>query len=201
MKIFIKILLFKILLILVLPIASFAQDPTSSKVSFKNIVSAKSTITENNSDSSVIVFFNIAGNISGMDADSLMVDMLNLDGVAYCKIFYNRICKMKIEKFITPESVRNILLLHNVDFDIETVETSDPQIISELSEKKLITPVSPIPIAIPSNEWIYPENFPVLIETGNPQLDEENFANAKQEWIKNNPEAFKKMTGVDHIGK
>jgi len=37
------------------------------------------------------------------------------------------------------------------------------------------------------------QDFPVYIDTGNEKQDEENYENRKQEWIKNNPERFKKI--------
>ncbi|MFA4851879.1 MAG: hypothetical protein WC599_05110, partial [Bacteroidales bacterium] len=153
-------------------------------------------------DNSVLVtFFQLVGSIDTLNSEILTAEVLKLKGVIAFKVFYNRICKIWMDSTVTAESVREKLLQQNIDFDIKTIETSDAQVISELSEKKLITPASTLPVAIPSNEWIYPDNFPDYIDTGNPQLDTENFAKAKQEWINNNPEAYKKMTGVEHLGK
>lgn len=38
-----------------------------------------------------------------------------------------------------------------------------------------------------------PDDFPRYINTGNEKQDEELYFNAKQEWIKNNPERFEKI--------
>ena len=38
-----------------------------------------------------------------------------------------------------------------------------------------------------------PEDFPVFKDTGNKKEDRKIFHEAKQEWIKNNPERFKKI--------
>jgi hypothetical protein len=38
-----------------------------------------------------------------------------------------------------------------------------------------------------------PEDFPRYIDTGNPKIDETNYHNAKQEWIRSNPDRFEKI--------
>lgn len=38
-----------------------------------------------------------------------------------------------------------------------------------------------------------PNDFPRYIETGNPKLDGENYYEAKQAWIKSNPDRFEKI--------
>lgn len=38
-----------------------------------------------------------------------------------------------------------------------------------------------------------PEDFPRYKDTGNPKLDKANYHDAKQLWIKNNPERFEKI--------
>ncbi len=38
-----------------------------------------------------------------------------------------------------------------------------------------------------------PEDFPRYIDTGNPKIDLVNYYNAKQKWIKKNPERFEKI--------
>jgi len=38
-----------------------------------------------------------------------------------------------------------------------------------------------------------PDDFPKYIDTGNPKIDKDNYYEAKQEWIKNNPERFEKI--------
>lgn len=38
-----------------------------------------------------------------------------------------------------------------------------------------------------------PADFPHYIDNGNLKLDKVNYHNAKQEWIKNNPERFEKI--------
>lgn len=38
-----------------------------------------------------------------------------------------------------------------------------------------------------------PDDFPRYQDTGNPKIDESNYHDAKQEWIKNNPARFEKI--------
>ena len=196
---YIKNLILLIFFILFSLQVSKAQDSIYSIIAFKNISIIKSNDPE--PKTLVVAFFNLSGNSETKNIDILISDINRINGVKSFKIFYNRICKIVMEPSVTAESIRQFLIDYNLDFDIESVDTSDPKIKSELIDKKRLSPVSDITMLIPPDEWIYPENFPKYIDTGNPQLDEENLANAKQEWIKNNPDAYKKMTGVYHVGK
>jgi len=38
-----------------------------------------------------------------------------------------------------------------------------------------------------------PDDFPKYIDTGNHKIDAANYYNAKQQWIRNNPEGFEKI--------
>lgn len=40
---------------------------------------------------------------------------------------------------------------------------------------------------------IIPESFPKYIDTGDPKQDEANYYEAKQKWIRENPEEFEKI--------
>lgn len=45
---------------------------------------------------------------------------------------------------------------------------------------------------ITSNE-ILPNDFPKYVNTGNPELDNQNYSKQKEKWIMEHPEAYKKM--------
>jgi hypothetical protein len=46
-------------------------------------------------------------------------------------------------------------------------------------------------------EVVLPSDFPSYVDTGNPKQDLANFHEAKQEWIKNNPENLKKIKHIN----
>lgn len=38
-----------------------------------------------------------------------------------------------------------------------------------------------------------PPDFPVFVDTGNPETDQQNYRRAKEDWIKANPERYQQM--------
>jgi hypothetical protein len=43
--------------------------------------------------------------------------------------------------------------------------------------------------------------LPILIDTGNPQLDQKNYNKAKEEWILKNPKKHQKLMNSNHVHK
>lgn len=148
------------------------------------------------------IIFTIIGIQDDIQANKIIGDFEKYDKIISCKIFYNKRCKITInkqDKEVSADKFRQILIQNNADFDIDYLKVLNKKVYSDLANKKTlyIDPYKAQPI--PAEKWVYPNNFPKFQDTGNPALDKENFAIAKQNWIEENPEAYKTMTGVEYL--
>jgi hypothetical protein len=91
------------------------------------------------------------------------------------------------------------MLMQGADFDIATMWVNNPDIEAELNQMKNRHPRTYAPVPVPSDQWVFPASFPVLINTGNPEGDKERLAQAKQDWIESHPDEYKTITGCEYM--
>lgn len=100
-----------------------------------------------------------------------------------------------------------IFMLPFLSFSQQTVnkEPINKSLSTSVAVKKQINPIAIGSQTVPNEQKIdiysdeyrnsngVPIDFPHYIDNGNPKLDKANYHDAKQEWIKNNPERFEKI--------
>jgi hypothetical protein len=144
--------------------------------------------------------FTIVGVADAKQAGSLSQKIKALEGVQSFKIFYNRRCQLTLvnDDSYNADYIRSVLLSENTDFDIDYVTPLNKPTFVQLSEKKEAHPVLDYK-ANPITEVTFPSDFPKLIDTGNKEADTKQLAKAKQEWIENNPDKYREITGMEYL--
>ncbi|NVO02280.1 MAG: hypothetical protein HXX09_06210 [Bacteroidetes bacterium] len=146
------------------------------------------------------VIFTIVGKILNFEKSTKLISLLSAtEGVISFKIFYNRRCKVELldEKKYDAQYLRSILNSEDVDYDIDYVIVNDKIIESDLLDRKELYPYNYNPA--PVENYQTPKNFPSLINTGDSEKDKILFSQAKQNWIEENPDAYKAMIGIEYL--
>ena len=132
------------------------------------------------------VYFHIKG-IQDSDMPDILLERLLSDPLIYDGRIYKTPklqdrCQLYMSHEIDAAYIRSILQEYNLDFEYTTVsrnghlETAH----AKSSSKPGATPPSPVLM----------DGFPQYKDTGNPEVDQQNYSNAKQKWIEENPEAY-----------
>lgn len=148
------------------------------------------------------VVFSIVGVRDSEHAIQIISTFESYEQVISCKIFYNRRCKMTVSKEMDSESAekcRAILQTLGVDFDPDYLLFEQKEPYLEMSQLKKQHPYDFVSNPKPSDEWVYPESFPKFSDTGNPGMDNTDYARAKQAWIEEHPEEYRQMTGIEYL--
>jgi hypothetical protein len=121
--------------------------------------------------------------------DQVLAALIIDENIINAKHFKSNLNKdrfnLEIKTSISANYIHNILVENGVDFDLTTINVNGQ---TPIMQKK-----SPEHNASSPKIEIDVEGFPKYIDTGNPVLDRENYDKKKNEWIKNNPELYKKL--------
>jgi len=143
------------------------------------------------------VVFAIVGKTGSETTKKLLELAQSSDQIISFKVFYDHRCKVVFvdNDMISADKIRKKLLELGVDYDIDYVKTLDKATNVELSQKKSEYHANYIPRPIPSNQWVYPSDFPMEEEFNDLVL----FKKAKQDWIEDHPEEYRQMTGMEYL--
>ncbi len=171
----------------------FSQAAFSQNTKFKH-----TTMVDNTKE----IVFSIVGINDDNHAKQIIKSFDEFEEIISCQIFYNKRCKLIVLNSVNTNNAdkcRKILKSNNVDFDIDYIEPLNKLTHIELSELKERNPGKYVPNPILSNQWVYPVSFPKMVDSGNAKADKAIFSKAKQTWIEQHPEEYKKMTGVEYL--
>lgn len=143
--------------------------------------------------------FGMVGELTQINFDILQKQILKVKGITKCQFFYNRRCFILYQNNFDIFELRSILLSQKLDFDHNTVVTNNNELANQFKRKTGYIKTSPKIEAKPPKNWIYPASFPKKPNTGNTEKDEQLFEKLKQQWVREHPEEYKTMTGVEYI--
>lgn len=142
--------------------------------------------------------------ILNVTSDNQVTTIINeieaLIEVTECKIFYKRRCKIIALNSLNPQQIRNIITKFNVDFDFRYFKITDEILLNNLAKFKKKYPITDyIPKPVPLKDRKFPTDYPKYINTDMPEKDKKNYKDRITEWIENNPELYKQITGVEYL--
>ncbi len=98
-------------------------------------------------------------------------------------------------------SVNELLLKYNYHQDLPEYKKAkeilelliSEKSLSEAEIKQIFNEMMLDPTPVKKQYYVRFHDLPVYINSGNPEIDKENYKNAKDEWIKNNPEKYNNL--------
>ena len=176
------------ILILLINISIFSYSQTENiGVEFKY----KTETIENTT-----AIFSIYGINTEQAANNLKNSILNDPNIISFKIFYNKRCKIIYNNNTDANYIRRILRDNSADYDMDYVIVLDKYTEEELYSviKENYTEYN-LRHTNTRGDWITPEDYP----TYNTAEEKLTIEARRTEWIENNPERYKKMTGRDYL--
>lgn len=135
------------------------------------------------------VYFDLKAVKSESHAEAILQSIID-DTEAYDGRYFrtrdnnDRIQLFYIER-INATQVRDILLKHDTDYVFSHVSINGEVPNSSKNIQRSSIQGERVPVEY--------EDFPVFINTGNPEKDAIEYKNKKKQWIENNPEKYKKL--------
>ena len=144
--------------------------------------------------------FTILGNTNDNNIQNIIEKLTSYQEVSSCKIFYNKRCKVLSTRKLPIRGVRKVLTKYGTDIDIDYCVINNKVLFNELNQSKISNLNESIK-AKPKkqSEWVFPTDFPQYEETGNKTVDDKNYSRRKVQWIENNPEKWKEITGIEYL--
>ncbi|MDD3859888.1 MAG: hypothetical protein PHW83_06800 [Bacteroidales bacterium] len=134
------------------------------------------------------VYFEVVGINDEAHALSILDDLIKDNNIEKGRYFISSTGKDRYQLYINdkvnPEYVREIIQLHDVDFDFTTISIDG------------VTQENDINIDIKKGSEkinINAPGFPEYQITGVKEVDDNNYKNSKEQWIDENPEEYEKM--------
>jgi len=138
--------------------------------------------------------FTIIGNTSTQNIENIIKDITSYEEVSSCQIFYNRRCKVTSTRTLPIKGVRRILNKYDVYLDVSYCIINNKELYIELKQKK--ESFSAVKLNhIPVSDWVFPEDYP----TKEKIKDKLELKEAIYEWIENNPNKWKAITGREYL--
>jgi hypothetical protein len=168
----------KRLLIITLILSTFGSFAQEANLEF---VQKKAT------NNGYTVYFQVENAVDQDHAEKILNDLLSDNNIYSGRYFKSGSNKdryqLNIKSNVTATYIRNILLTNNVDYDYSTIIVNG------------VNPVAINNVEVLQSTKSNPEasNFPVFENTGNSEVDNQNYRNSKDEWIKQNPVEYQNM--------
>ncbi|HPX75626.1 MAG TPA: hypothetical protein PLW77_03485 [Bacteroidales bacterium] len=137
-----------------------------------------------------ITHFDIINLNDDSTADQIKTYLQEDENISDTKIVKLKNGKIRVfiysHDYVDANYVRAILQSRNVDYDLSSVALNG-QVVR--NDKEFIDPnkftSTPTPVKF--------SDFPTYINTGDKEIDNINYANAKEKWINNNPEKYNEL--------
>ncbi len=134
------------------------------------------------------VYFEVVNVVDENHAQQILNDLLSDNNVLDGRYFKSGAGKdryqLYINNLITASYIKNILLSNNVDYDYSTI------IVDGVNPEHNYTPGSNL---ASKGFNVSASGFPSYDNTGNKEVDDENYRKSKEEWIQENPEEYESL--------
>ena len=153
----------------------------------------KYTKVENGNQKTV---FTVLGLEDSNQVEELKNAILQLQIVKEVQVFYDRRFKITSDSKLDFYAIREIIKFYNADIQYGYCVVEDKRTHSEIKVFESNHPIEGYtPQIISAKTWVFPDDFPSL----NNISEKTNLKEAKQNWIENNPNKWRTITGLEYL--